>query len=55
MQDDVAVSPWQSCDMVVHTIRKATYSDEGKYMCRAEAADGSTFETPLGNMSVIGE
>ena len=41
--------------MVVHTIRNATYSDEGKYICRAEAADGSTFETPLGNMSVIGE
>lgn len=55
VQDGAAITPWRSCDTLVHTIRNATYSDGGEYMCRGEAGDGSTFETPLGNMSVIGE
>ena len=50
-----AIRLWQSCGTEIHTISNVSHSDEGEYACKAQAADGTTFETPLGNLSVIGK
>jgi hypothetical protein len=44
-----------TCGRLLHSIANVTLTDQGRYTCRAQDADGNVIEQPLGNLSMIGE